>query len=264
MISKTAIIVITHNQKELTDSLCRKLIITKSPYDLFVIETGSKLDTMSSFATFWVKDGIRMTRGFNWGIRYALWKEKIEEVKYDSFWLVVNDSFFNEEDVLTPLVNFMRNDKRCGCVHPFVRNSGSVFQRKKEGSVARKESFVEIVCPLLSRKAVELNLLDDDFYYGWGLDYEIPYLLHKNSLALYIHNQVGVTHQAGTTVRSGKDECIQNTKQQFDLSRDNMMKVLLRKYGDKWGQIFLNAIPEDVPKDAFVDWVQNIGQNYRF
>lgn len=264
MISKTAIIVITHNQKELTDSLCKKLTATKSLYDLFVIETGSRVDAMSSFATFWVKDGIRMTRGFNWGIRYALWKEKIENIRYDSFWLVVNDSFFDEEDVLTPLVEFMRSDKRCGCIHPFIKNSGSSFQRKKEGSLARKESFVEIVCPLFSREAIESNLLDDDFYYGWGLDYEIPYILHKNNLALYIHNEVGVLHNPGTTVRSGKDEHIQDMRQQFDLSRDNMMQVLLKKYGDKWGRIFLDAIPEDVPKDAFIDWVQNIGQNYRF
>lgn len=264
MLNKTAIIIISHNQKTITDNLCNNIITnTKSPYDLYVIETGSQLSELSSHATFWVKDGIRMTRGFNWGIKYALWKEKFIDTFYDSFWLLVNDSILDNIDTLTPLVNFIKENKNCGEVHPFIKNSSSSYLKQTQG-IARKESFVEIVCPCFSRKAIELNLFDDDFFYGWGLDYEIPYLLHKNKLNLYIHNGVGVVHNAGTTVTSGKDEAIKTIQNQFTVSRNNMIEILTKKYGNKWGEVFLKEIPSDVPKNAFVDWVENIGCNYKF
>ena len=61
--NKTAVIVISHNDKQLTDSICENIIRnTKTPYELFVVETGSDLDKISSYTTLWVKDKIKIQK----------------------------------------------------------------------------------------------------------------------------------------------------------------------------------------------------------
>jgi GT2 family glycosyltransferase len=265
MVNKTAVIVVSHNNRDLTDALCRNVQAhVKRPHDLFVIETGSKLEKMSTFATFWVKDGIRMTRGFNWGIRYALWKERMDgDVRYDSFWLCVNDAKLFNCDTLTAMVDFMNAHPDCGQIHPFIDNSGSPLLRKMNQAGARKVSFVEIVCPLVSRAAIDAipGLLDDDFFYGWGLDYEMPYLLHKNGFRTYLSDDVGVVHDAGTTVKTGNDGQLKTVHDQFAVSRANMTGVLKKKYGEHWARHFLDSIPPDVSKDSLLVWMRDIARD---
>jgi GT2 family glycosyltransferase len=264
-INKTCIIVISHNDAKLTDSLCENIIRnTKTEFDLFVVETGSDLDKISKYTTLWIKDKIRMTRGFNKGIEYALWREKFENVHYDSFWCLVNDAKLNEQDTLSGLKNVINKNKDCGQVHPFVSNSISPYQRQIGAEDFYKSSFVEIICPLFTREAIIEGMFDDRFFYGWGLDYEIPYLLHKKGLKTYISNKVSVFHTPSTTVLKNNDTQIKSQQQQFNVSRTNMMSVLIEKYGEKWGDVFLSAIPNDVSKDAYVHWVASVGANYKF
>lgn len=262
--NRTAVIIVNHNNPELTDNLCSNIKThTNTDFDLYVVETGSKLNCMSRFASLWVKDGIRMTRGFNWGIKYAIWKEQMDNsYVYDTFWLLVNDSHLFNTDTLSPLAEFIRKTPDCGQISPYIDNSPSTFLRKQTYSGERKSSFVEIVCPMFSRKAIEIpGLLDERFFYGWGLDFDIPYILHKNDLKTYISDTVGVYHTPGTTVSTNNDAEIKTVPEQFDISRRNMLDGLVTKYGYGWAKIFYDAIPQDVSKDAYYDWVVNIAQN---
>ena len=265
MENRTAIIIVSHNSKEITDTLCDSIVRnTKAKSDLYVIETGSDLNKISRYTSLWSSEGIRMTRAFNLGIQFALIKESSLDVNYDSFWLVVNDTILDEIDTLTPLVTFMRQNKDCAEIHPYVKNSPSIYQQKAGIIVsnARKTSFTEIVCPLFSREIINKYILDNRYFYGWGLDYEIPYLIYRSGKRIYISNEVGVTHNAGTTTRIGGDGDFKTIPDQFKASRDNMMETLIWKWGPKWGDLFLQAIPPDVPKEPFIHWVTKIGENY--
>jgi hypothetical protein len=160
----------------------------------------------------------------------------------------------------------MRANKDCAEIHPYIKNSPSPFLNK-DGTIvsnAEKVSFTEFVCPLFSREIIDKNILDNRYFYGWGLDYETPYLIHKNLKRVYISNEVGITHYAGTTTRIGADRDFKNLEDQFKSSRDNMMEVLIEKWGPQWGKVFLDAIPSDVSKEAYVDWITRIGRNYVF
>lgn len=260
--NKTAIIVISHNNKEVTERLCDNIVeFTKSPFDLLIVETGSNLtEVTDKYPVLRTPDKIRMTRGINKGIEYLLWKEKFYDVKYNNFWILVNDTILNKYDTLTPMLKYMTNEN-IGEIHPAIENSPSRCLRQDKNGLLRSESFCEIICPLFSRKAIELNLFDDRFLYGWGIDFEIPYILHKNNLKLYICDEVSIIHNPGTTVLNGKDEDFKNMTEQFDKSRDNMLNVLIEKYGDKWAKVFLDAIPNDVSGDSYLTWLLDIGQN---
>src|SRR5208282_4026540 len=229
--------VVSHNSKGITDTLCDSICRnTKVKSDLYVIETGSDLNKLSKYTSLWSSEGFRMTRAFNLGIQYAMIQESHLNINYDSFWLVVNDTILDEVDTLTPLVTFMRINKDCAEIHPYVKNSPSMYQQKSGIIIsnARKTSFTEIVCPLFSREIVNKYILDNRYFYGWGLDYEIPYLIHRSGKRIYISNEVGVTHNAGTTTRIGSDEKFKTMSDQFKASRENMIETLEWKWGKSW------------------------------
>jgi hypothetical protein len=256
-----AIIIISHNSKDITNKLCEKIINnTKISFDLCVVETGSNLNELSYYMTIYTSDGIRATRGFNLAIDYLKRMSKINNHDYKAYWCLMNDVLLPDNiDILNNLYTFMNKNIDCGIIHPFIENSPSKYLRKNENDY-NKISFVEFISPLVNNKIID-KIFDDRFFYFWGVDYEIPKILHDNNFRIYISNQVGVIHNAGTTVRNGKDEDFKTMTEQFDKSRENMIKGLTEKYGERWYKVIYDNIPEDVSKNAYVDWIVNVGAN---
>lgn len=271
---RVCILVVSHNNPELTNSLCEKIIKnTKSvKYDLHVIETGSDIKLISKYTTLWVSDGCRMTRGFNLLKNYAdtVLKYKSNK-KYSAYMLFVNDAkFINNEDMVSILFSEMKKIPDCGQIHPYQQNIGYPHTRlaKVSANLTRKESFVEIVCPMISAKAWDEcgeNLLDNRFFYGWGLDYDIPYQLHKKGFRTYITDKVGVHHTAFTSYRDKKITKEKLNKQEFVLTaRKNMHDGMINKYGENWMEKMVKSVPEDVPDEALFLWLHfNDGYNRR-
>lgn len=261
--SKIAILVVSHNNPELTDSLCDGIIErTKGvEYDLHVIETGSNLNKLSKYMTLWVKEGVRMTRGFNLLKKYADFTAKQKGYSYDAYHIFVNDAkFIDGQDMTSLLWTQMKNIPDCGEINPYQVNIGPphMRQNKMNLSGARKESFSEIICPMI-RADVWNNipdLLDNRFFYGWGLDYDIPHQLHNTEWRLYISDSVGVFHQAFTSYREKeKTEEKMEVGQFVSEARRNMDIGLEEKYGKNWRRVIYDNIPQDVNKESMYMWL---------
>lgn len=262
---RVCILVISHNFPELTNSLCESIIQrTKGvEYDLHVIETGSSIDNCSKYATMWVNDGCRMTRGFNLLKSYAdsVLKYKTGQ-KYDAYMLFVNDAkFIDDRDMVSILYNEMKSLPDCGQIHPYQSNIYDPHRKlgKCSESDTRKESFSEIICPMISASAWDAcgsDFLDNRFFYGWGLDYDMPYQLHKNGYSTYITDKVGVFHDPFTSYKNKE-----KTKQTMDSNqfiynaRQNMWSVFNEKYGNDWMQILVDAVPPETSKEALFLWL---------
>ena len=263
--SDVCVLVVSHNNPDLTDSLCEDIIryTKRVNYDLHVIETGSDINLISKHTTLWVKDGCRMTRGFNLLKSYADSVLKYSSnKKYDSYMLFVNDAkFINEEDMISVLYEEMKKNPDCGQIHPYQQNIYPPHHKlgKLTDNETRKESFSEIICPMISAEAWNKcgpDLLDNRFYYGWGLDYDIPYQLHKNGYKCYITDKVGVFHQPFTSYRESDITKEKLKQEQFiPLARQNMHSGFRDKYGDEWMQKLINAVPSDVSKEALYLWL---------
>jgi len=265
MANKVCILVVSHNYPELTDSLCDDIIShTKNiSYDLHVIETGSDLNNCSRHATLCVKDKCRMTRGFNLLKSYADAVNKYNtNEEYDAYMLFVNDAkFIDDKDMVSILYEEMLTLPDCGQIHPYQSNIYPPHFRlgKCTESDTRKESFSEIICPMISAKAWRKcgeDLLDNRFFYGWGLDYDMPYQFHKNGFRTYITDKVGVFHSPFTSYKN-KDK----TKQSMDgsqfiqLARKNMHEGFVSKYGQNWMDVLVKGVPEDVSDEALYLWI---------
>lgn len=265
MNKKVCILVVSHNFKTLTNSLCEDIIShTKGvDYDLHVIETGSDLDNCSDYMTLWVKEKCRMTRGFNMLKKYADYMAAQKGYSYFSYQLFVNDAkFIDDKDLVGTLYNQMIERPDCGQIHPYQSNITAPFGRlnKCNPEGARKESFAEIICPMISASAWELapNLLDSVFFYGWGLDYDMPYQLHRAGGRTYISDSVGIFHTPCTTIKNPAitKETIQ--VQDFNsLARKNMNDGFITKYGPNWKQVIYDGIPSDVSKECLYLWLHH-------
>lgn len=265
---KICILVVSHNNKNLTDDLCENIISrTKGvDYDLHVIETGSEWDNCSKHMTLWVKEGVRMTRGFNLLKDYADFTAAMKGYYYDAYHLFVNDAkFIDDQDLVTTLYKQMISLPDCGQIHPYISNMGHTHPRQRcmNTDGPRKESFVEIICPMISGNAwlVNPDLLDNVFFYGWGLDYDIPYQLHKTGYRTYISDTVGIHHVAFTSYRERAITKEKLTQGEFiPLARKNMEEGFITKYGHNWKRIIYDGIPEDVNKESLYNWLnQNDG-----
>lgn len=262
---KVCVLVISHNFPELTNSLCEGIIQrTKGvEYDLHVIETGSSIDNCSKYATLWVNDGCRMTRGFNLLKSYAdtVLQYKTGE-KYDAYMLFVNDAkFIDDKDMISILYKEMKENPDCGQIHPYQSNIypphtklGKVTENK-----VRNESFAEIICPMISAKAWDVcgpQLLDNRFFYGWGLDYDMPYQFHKNGFKTYITDNVGIFHDPFTSYKNKeKTKQTMDSNQFINNARQNMWSVFQEKYGNDWMQILINEVPQETSKEALYLWL---------
>ena len=262
MNEKIAILIVSHNNPKLTDSLCENIIsrTKKIDYDLYVIETGSNLSKISKHTTIWVEDGVRMTRGFNILKSYADLIAETNGYKYSAYQLFVNDAkFIDDQDMVSILWEEMKNRKDCGQINPY-QNIGypHLKQGKINNSGSRKESYSEIICPMIRAETWNSipNLLDNIFFYGWGLDYDIPHNLHLNGWRLYICDSVGINHKAFTSYREKEiTEEKLNIDEFIKLARQNMNSGFEKKYGKNWKNIIYNSIPDDVSRESLYLWM---------
>jgi hypothetical protein len=266
---RICVLVVSHNFQDLTDRLCDKIkAYTKGvAYDLHVIETGSALSKFSKYATCWVHDKVRMTRGFNILKDYADRQYRLDYGCYFAYQLFVNDAqWLDGQDMITSLYQAMKATPDCGQIHPYqthIRYAGQLL--RKHGTGIRPISFSEIVCPMIRGAAwrADPQLLNDFLFYGWGLDYEIPYRLARANFKCYHSDDVGITHQAGTTYRNANITQEQLRYEQFKLrARENMYEILGKTYGEHWPIRFLNAVPEGVSPQALYDWLLGSEREY--
>jgi hypothetical protein len=260
---KVAILVVSHNNPTLTDSLCDAIIQRTRgvEYDLHVIETGSNLEKVSKHMTLWVKEGVRMTRGFNLLKSYADFTAAQNGYSYEAYHLFVNDAkFIDDKDITSILFKQMMDISNCGQINPYQVNifAPHQVQNKNAQTGARKESFSEIICPMIRAKTWNdiPDLLDNVFFYGWGLDYDIPHKLHTNGWRLYISDEVGIFHQAFTSYRESHiTEEKMDAGQFCGEARNNMNSGFIKKYGTDWKRVIYNSIPVDVSKEALYNWL---------
>ena len=129
MIKQVATLILNRNLKEPTDKLVEHLQKFDGDLtDIFVIEAGSDIDRLSSYWTWhanWdeaVKHGLRYSRGMNYGLS-QLWKEGNFH-KYNSFFLLTNDTEFSEGPTIEPLIKIQELNNCIGILSPCSKSWG--------------------------------------------------------------------------------------------------------------------------------------------
>ena len=122
--TKTATIVLNRNLPRETNNLVEEILTNSKKYtDVFVVEAGSDHNNLSKYCTWHVddkdaiKNGLRYLRGMNYGL-LQLWKNN-EWNKYDSFFLITNDTKFPEKQkTIQTLRSLLIENPKVGLISP--------------------------------------------------------------------------------------------------------------------------------------------------
>ena len=184
---KTATILLNRNLPEVTDALYASIVRNNGDLtDVFVVESGSDENKLSQYCTWWADwaearaHGLRVSRGFNYGL-HQLWKEG-RFSDYDQFFLVTNDTEFEEQPVLHMLLEELEKHPRVGILSPCSRRWGE--RRLLQKQPTRYFWYVLHTAYLMRRAYVEaimeqeeptwMNFLyDGSNFRGYGANIEV-------------------------------------------------------------------------------------------
>jgi hypothetical protein len=197
---RVATIVLNRNLPDVTDALCAHLSKYDGEHtDVFAVEAGSDDDRLSSYAT-WQADwpeakqyGLRYSRGMNYGLS-QLWNEgKFNQ--YDAFFLVTNDTEFEQKQTVAPLLEILDKHPRVGILSPCSHRWGERLLLKDQPTkyfwfihnnayLLRKE-FIKSICNEAQPDAMNF-LFDGENFRGYGTEHEIIAKAYANDWAAAI------------------------------------------------------------------------------
>ena len=203
---KTATIILNRNLPLVTESLYNSIERNNSGLtDIFIVESGSDKDKLARNYTWWANwdeamtHGLRIYRGFNYALS-RLWKENRFN-QYDYFFLLTNDTEFEDKPVLDILLDEMNTHKQVGILSPCSQRWG---ERNLIGSDSTKYFWdVNNVAYIMRREFIESIMKHDnpdhmDFMYdgtnfcGYGAHLELIAKGYANDWATAITTRVWV------------------------------------------------------------------------
>jgi hypothetical protein len=118
-----ATIILNRNLPDPTDRLYEHIVkYDNNETDIYVLEAGSDKNNLSQYCTWHansdqiIKEGLRYSRGMNYGL-LQLWKEKKWE-QYDYFFLLTNDTELSPAQTLAPMNKLLEEHQRVGILSP--------------------------------------------------------------------------------------------------------------------------------------------------
>ena len=126
---KICTVILNRNLPDATDKLCDHLQkYCAESSDIYVVEAGSDKNRLSKYCTWWVKSkevktyGLRAPRGFIYGLSKLYIEGKFKT--YDYFFLLCNDTEFEDVPLLDILLEEMSLHPRLGILSPCSRRWG--------------------------------------------------------------------------------------------------------------------------------------------
>ena len=274
---KTATIILNRNLPKVTDALVEHLKKNDGDStDIFVIEAGSDKNNLSKYCTWHLeteealKYGLRYSRGMNYGL-LKLWQDddKINKTtwkKYDSFFLITNDTKFPEnQNTVKALQEIQIEYPKVGILSPCSKRWG---ERDLIGSDSLKYFwFIHNNAYFVKKELIEqlmntdnpsyMNFLfDGNNFRGYLQESEIIAKTYANDWAAAITTKVYA--EEDETYLHDKNKLIktESYEKNLELYVDEGLKWVKKKYGfnSRWqmmqySQLFYNKFFEYYPEE---------------
>lgn len=201
---RVATIILNRNLPEVTERLCGFLLENSGNLtDLFIVESGSESEKLSKYCTWWanweesMRYGLRYPRGFNFGLTKLLEEGKFKN--YDYFFLVCNDTEFEEKSAIEVLISEMEKHPRVGILSPCSKRWGEYKLLQKNET--KYFWYVQHISWFIRREYIEsimeteepsyMNFLyDGTNFRGYGADIELIVKGYANDWATAITKKV--------------------------------------------------------------------------
>lgn len=199
-----ATIILNRNLPEPTDKLYEHLLkYDGSETDIYVLEAGSDKDNLSKYCTWYanseeiMKEGLRYSRGMNYGLLKLFEENKWEN--YDYFFLITNDTELSSAQTLAPMNELLLEHPRVGILSPCSMRWGErhllkqtptkYFWHIHNNALLLKRNFIESI--METKKPDYLNFLfDGSNFRGYFSESELIAKAYANNWAAAITTKV--------------------------------------------------------------------------
>ncbi len=201
---RVATLILNRNLPEPTDHLVEHIVKYDGDLtDVFVIEAGSDKNKLSRYCAWYadwpeaIQHGLRYSRGMNYGLS-RLW-ESGSFTKYDYYFLLTNDTEFQDVKTLSLLIDILEKHSRIGILSPCSRRWGEkllleiqptkYFWFIHNTAYLLRREFVETICNVESPDYMHF-LFDGDNFRGYGSESELIAKAYANDWAAAITREV--------------------------------------------------------------------------
>ena len=242
---RVATIILNRNLPRVTDKLYNHIKkYDGDNSDIFILESGSDDDLVSKNAT-WHADwsearekGLRFGGGMNYALNQIYKDGKFSS--YDAFFLVTNDTEFNDTSVLSPLMNILDEHPDIGIISPCGDQWGERFLLDSQpvkyfwsinlhAYLVRRE-FIEDIYNLGDLNGKNF-LFDCSNFRGYGTEVEIIAKAYANNWSAAITSDVVMFENNSHLLN--KADLIKTEKydEHLKLYIDEGLQWMKRKYG---------------------------------
>ena len=260
---EVATIILNRNLKKITDRLYEKIFKhNKNFTDIYVVDSGSDFKKKSKYTTWssdWAsskKNGLRFSRGMNYGL-FKLYEEgKFKNYKY--FLLLTNDSEVESKPFIKELIKIMNKIKSIAILSPCSKKWGEKFLLKKNilkffwyihnNAYFIRKDFIELICK--KRKKNYMNFLfDGNNFRGFGSDSELIMKAYLNNMSAAITSKVWIEENENYLLKKNSliktnpydqnlklyiNEGLNWIKKKYNFDTRWDMHLYIKKYYDKF------------------------------
>ncbi len=247
---RVATIILNRNLPKVTDKLVNHLKKYNKDYsDFFVLESGSDKNNLCQNYTWWAneplikKKGLRFFRGMNYALRKLYDENRFH--KYDAFFLLTNDSEFENKPIIKKLLSYLDKDEKLGMISPCSKKWGEKKIIPKNGIkyfwflydnvlFVRRKFIEEIVN--LKKPGSKNFLFDGANFRGYGLESELVAKAYINHWAAGITTSVWREENEEHLLNYSHLIKTEDFNKNLDLYIKEGKKWMKRKYGfsSKW------------------------------
>jgi hypothetical protein len=251
-----AVIILNRNLPTVTNHLCESIIrTTHVPFDLYVTESGSDHDNLSSYCSLHFVDqystsiGLRIGRGLNNSIAVI---NKIRQRPYDVYWFITNDVVLTSAEDYGRFATFVFEQyPRIGIIElPHLVNEyytlsyldGSAYQVRLTSSEMYPDAIRErlfSITPFAIIRSIFLKgdfvrdmavVIDESNWRGWGCDEDLGYRAWKKGWWSVTAPYHSIYEDSCLTTRRSTETKTEHVDQ-FKLKAEiDMQEFLRRKY----------------------------------
>jgi hypothetical protein len=203
-VKRVATIILNRNLPEIADRLHDHLgVYDGDQTDVYIVEAGSDVGNLSRHTTWHanseeaMQNGLRYGRGMNFGLTQLIKEEKFD--RYDSFFLLTNDTEFRLEPTITPLMQILDNHPQVGILSPcserwgerllLVNQPTKYFWFIHNNAYLLRREFIESICDKEQPDMMDF-LFDGTNFRGYCSEHELIAKAYANDWAAAITSKV--------------------------------------------------------------------------
>lgn len=242
---RVATIILNRNLPLLTEKLVEHLKkYDGNTTDIYVVEAGSDIDKLSKYCTWYVdtdevkKIGLRYGRGMNFALSELYRNGQFES--YDAFFLLTNDTEFDNVETIDPLLKILDEKKEIGILSPCSRRWGEKYLLEKDdtkyfwfihnNAYLLRRTFVEDIC--VTKNPDYMNFLFDGINFrGYMTEEELIAKAYANNWAAAITNRVWVEENESHLLNHSDIIKTETYEENLQLYLSEGILWMKRKYG---------------------------------